>query len=106
MKIYVKPDTFECYTTNPDGTLLEYNTPIFDGKCATFIEGYRCVPHGYSWTRSDGEIFTGEMVIPWKSYDELDEAQREYERQLYEATIAELDIALLDAQYQSLIGGL
>jgi hypothetical protein len=83
MKIYVKPNTFECYTTNPDGTLLEYNTPFFDSKCATFIEGYRFIPEGQSWIREDGVIFHGEMIAPWKEYDELDNIQRKYEKNLY-----------------------
>lgn len=104
MKIYVEPYTFECHTSNPDGIFLEHETPFFDGKCTTFIEGYRCVPPGFSWTRSDGEIFTGEMISPWKPSDELDAAQREYERQLisvYEAALAEsVRLADLDAAYQ------
>ena len=48
----------------------------------TGIEGYRFVPNSESWTRSDGVVFHGEMVTPWKDYAELDAAQREYERKL------------------------
>ena len=57
-------------------------TDFFDGKCKEFIEGCRYVPSGESWTREDGVEFRGEMIAPWKDSRELDEAQREYEREL------------------------
>ena len=79
--IYIKPDSFECYVTN-DGTMTAIETDFFDGKCDAFIEGYRFVPSGESWTREDGVVFQGEMISPWKDYAGLDAAQREYERQL------------------------
>lgn len=77
MNIYIDSD-FKCHASN-DGMMREVQTDFFDGKCQTFIEGYRFVPAGESWTREDGEVFTGEMVAPWKPYEELDAAQREYE---------------------------
>jgi hypothetical protein len=80
--IYIDITTFECHTAqNADGTRIPYETEFFDGKCDEFIEGYRCIPPGYSWTRSDSTVFHGEMIAPWKPYDELDAAQREYELQ-------------------------
>lgn len=78
--IYIDSD-FKCHVTD-DGTMTVVETDAFDGKCDSFIEGYRFVPSGKTWTRSDGFCFTGEMVAPWKDYGELDSAQREYERQL------------------------
>ena len=78
--IYIDPD-FKCHIAN-DGTLKEIQTDFFDGKCDSFIEGYRFVPSGERWTRSDGVVFYGEMVSAWKPFDELDAAQREHERQL------------------------
>ena len=81
MKIYIDLE-YKCHTTNPDGTFREVEHPFFEGKCTTFIEGYRFVPTGETWTRSDGAVFYGEMIAPWKPFDELDAAQREYERQL------------------------
>ena len=93
--IYIDSD-FKCHVTN-DGTMSAVETDYFDDKCQTFIEGYRFVPEGQTWTRSDGEIFYGEMVSPWKPFDELDTAQREYERQLlaeYESALAEIEKAL------------
>lgn len=80
MKIYIDSD-FKCHTTNASGTFREVETDFFNGKCADFIEGYRFVPSGESWTREDGEVFAGEMIAPWKDYNELDAAQREYERE-------------------------
>lgn len=78
--IYIDSD-FKCHDSN-DGTMTAVETDFFDGKCTAFIEGYRFVPAGETWTREDGTTFTGEMVAPWKPYNELDAAQREYERQL------------------------
>ena len=77
--IYIDSE-YKCHITN-DGTMTAVETSFFDGKCDTFIEGYRYIPAGKEWTRSDGVTFTGEMVAPWKDYKELDSAQREYERE-------------------------
>lgn len=78
--VYIDSE-YRCHTTNPDGIYKEVETDFFDGKCKTFIEGYRFIPSVESWTRSDGVVFHGEMRTPWKPYKELDAAQREYERQ-------------------------
>lgn len=77
--IYIDSD-FKCHITN-DGTMTAIETDFFDGKCDALVEGYRFVPNGESWTRSDGTVFHGEMITPWKDYAELDNAQREYERE-------------------------
>lgn len=71
---------YKCHVEN-DGTMVEARTDFFDGKCDAFIEGYRFVPAGKSWTREDGVVFTGEMVAPWKPFDELDAIQRRYEQE-------------------------
>lgn len=78
--IYIDSD-YKCYVTTA-ANLKAIETDTFDGKCDAYIEGYRFVPAGETWVREDGEIFSGEMVAPWKPYDELDTAQREYEREL------------------------
>ena len=83
MKIYIDTD-FKCHLKN-NGTMVEINVDYFNGKCDTFIEGYRFIPSGQVWTRKDGVAFEGEMAAPWKSYDELDQAQRKYEQELAEA---------------------
>lgn len=75
--IYIDSD-FKCHTVN-DGTMTAVETDFFDGKCDAFIAGYRFVPAGETWTRSDGEVFTGEMVSPWKDYDILAAYQEQYE---------------------------
>lgn len=70
---------FKCHTAD-DGTMTAVETDFFDGKCDAFVEGYRFIPDGESWKRSDGVVFHGEMVAPWKDYKELDAAQRQYEQ--------------------------
>lgn len=78
--IYLDSD-FKCHLSD-DGTLTAVETDFFDGKCDAFVEGYRFVPDGESWTREDGAVFHGEMAAPWKPWQDLDKAQREYERQI------------------------
>lgn len=91
--VYLDPITFECHPEqNADSTHIPYETDFFDGKCNTFIEGYRYIPAGESWTRSDGQVFHGEMIAPWKPYSELDAAQRQYERALITEYAAALQI--------------
>lgn len=93
--IYLDVD-FKCHTSEGEG-MTAVETEAFDGKCNTFIEGYRFVPNGAIWTREDGVVFYGEMIAPWKPYAELDAAQREHERQLleeYEKALAEIESAL------------
>lgn len=90
--IYIDSE-YKCHLVNDD-TMIEIDTTFFDGKCDAFIEGYRFVPYGKNWTREDGEIFYGEMITPWKSYEELDAAQRQYEKQQLEETQTALGIIL------------
>lgn len=78
MKIYLDKD-FKCHLTD-DGTRAAVETAFFDDKCQTFIEGYRLIPSGESWTREDGTVFSGEMLTPWKDYRMLEAAQAEYEK--------------------------
>ena len=100
MKIYIDSE-YRCHTTNPEGIFREVETDFFNGKCTAFIEGHRFVPSGESWTRSDGEVFTGEMISAWKDYAELDAAQREYERQLLkELQENSITVSDLEAAYQ------
>ena len=89
MKTICIDSDFKCHLTDY-GTMTAVETDCFDGKCDAYVEGYRFVPSGESWTRHDGVVFQGEMIAPWKPWSELDTAQREYERQQYEAMEAEL----------------
>ena len=81
--IYLDSD-YKCHLYD-DEMMTSTETDFFDGKCQTFIEGYRFVPQGEIWTREDGVVFEGIMVSPWKPYEELDLAQRQYEHELAEA---------------------
>ena len=93
--IYYDND-FKCHVTN-DGTMTPVETTAFDGKCSAYIEGYRYIPDGETWTRPDGVTFAGEMVAPWKDWRTLDAAQRDYEREqlaAYEQAMSEIEAAL------------
>lgn len=110
MIIHIDTD-YKCHVSPGDG-LTAVETDAFEGKCDTYIEGYRYVPSGQTWTRPDGVEFVGEMISPWRDWQELDAAQREYEREQYQtlaaanaaltAENATLSVALdeLDAEYQ------
>ena len=87
MMIYIDSD-FKCHVTSGED-LTPIETDAFDGKCDAYIEGYRFIPAGQTWTRADGVVFTGEMIAPWKPWAELDTAQREYEREQYQALAAQ-----------------
>ena len=97
MKGYIDNE-YKIHCSNSVGTYMEVELPeCFNGKCTDFIEGFRFVPSGKSWTRSDGVVFQGEMIAPWMPFSELDAAQREYERHLlaeYEAALSEIEKAL------------
>lgn len=102
MTIYIDAD-YKCHAATADG-LTAVETDYFDGKCPAYIEGYRFVPAGQTWTRPDGVVFHGEMVSPWKPWWELDSAQRTYEQEQlesltaqnaeYEAALSEIEAAL------------
>lgn len=94
MKIYIDKE-FKCHTASDDG-LTEAESTFFDYKSPEYIEGYRFIPAGQSWTREDGAVFTGEMVSPWKPWEELDAAQRAYERERV-VTLEAQNAELLDA---------
>lgn len=89
MRTIYRDSDFRCHVAD-DGTFDPFETDFFDGKCDTFVEGYRVVLNGETWTRPDGMVFSGEMIAPWKDWRELDEAQREYERAQYAAAMEEL----------------
>ena len=79
MTIYIDKDC-KCYT-EPAAGRTAVETSAFDGKCRQYIEGYRFVPAGKSWTREDGQVFHGEMIAPWRPYDILAEFQALYEEE-------------------------
>lgn len=89
MKVYIDEEC-KCHTA-PGDDMAEVDTDFFDGKCAAYIEGYRFVPVGKTWTAEDGTAFRGEMISPWKPWAELDAAQRAYERERAAALEAQND---------------
>lgn len=95
MTIYIDND-YKCYVSSAEGRRA-VETNFFDGKCPEWIESYRFVPEGETWTREDGEVFNGEMTAPWKDLSEAYTAQTAYlERQnaQYEAALSEIEAAL------------
>ena len=94
MTIYIDDD-YKCYTSAADGRRA-IETNEFDGKCDEWIEIYRFVPAGETWTREDGEPFT-EMLAPWKDLSAAYAAQAAYlEQQLAasQAQAADMQAAL------------
>ena len=77
MEIYIDND-FRCHTEPGDG-LVSAESEFFNGKCRVFVEGYRFIPAGESWTREDGQIFAGEMIAPAEDIRILEAAQGAYE---------------------------
>lgn len=92
MTIYLDNE-FKCHIDN-DGSMIAADVEFFDGKCREFIEGYRHIPVGMTWTRQDGVAFRGEMTAPWKDYSLLEAAQKMYE-QSHKISNAEADIAAM-----------
>lgn len=94
MRIFIDADC-KCYTVTDEGR-REFDAEFFDDKCSAFVEGYRYVPAGETWTRADGAVFAGEMISPWKDYSILAAAQAAYEQAQSEsaAEIADMQSAL------------
>lgn len=95
MIVYIDND-YKCHPSN-DGNMVAVEVDFFNGKCDAFIEGYRFIPSGESWTREDGMIFNGELLSPWKDYDELDDIQFTHECNLaskYSSVLSEIEAAI------------
>ena len=86
MKVIYIGSNFKCHTTD-DGTMTAVETPLFDGMCDEYIEGY-------CYDTSRGYL----TIYPWKPYSELAAAQRQYEKDL-------ADRAELEAAYNYLLTG-
>ena len=95
MTIYIDID-YKCDVSAAEGRRA-IETNEFDGKCPEWIESYRFVPEGETWTREDGEEFRGEMAAPWKDLGNAYAAQAAYvtaQNAQYEATLSEIEVAL------------
>lgn len=77
MTIYLDSD-FKCHVTDGGG-MTPIETDAFDGKCKRYIEGFRFVPAGETWTREDGVAFQGQMISPHTDYAILAAYQEQYE---------------------------
>lgn len=86
MTIYIDSD-YKCYVSAAEGRRA-IETNEFDGKCPEWIESYRFVPEGETWTREDGEVFTN-MAAPWKDLGEAYVAQAAHLEQLLAASQAQ-----------------
>jgi hypothetical protein len=62
--------------------MKEIETDFFDGMCDEYIEGYRFIPAGEIWIRSDGIQFNGEMIAPADDYVELQAKQLQHEQEI------------------------
>ena len=76
MTIYIDND-YKCHASEGEG-YVAHDVEFFDDKCSEFIEGYRYIPEGETWTREDGVEFSGCMTAPWKDYNTLERAQLQY----------------------------
>ena len=95
MTIYIDSD-YKCYVSAADGRRA-IETDAFDGKCPEWVESYRFVPEGETWTREDEEEFRGDMMAPWKDLGEAYAAQTAYvtaQNAQYEAALTEIEAAL------------
>ena len=95
MTIYIDSD-YKCHVSAAEGRRA-IETDAFNGKCPEWIESFRFVPAGETWTREDGEMFRGEMVSPWKDLGEAYAAQAAYvtaQNAQYEAALTEIEAAL------------
>ena len=86
MTIYID-SVFKCHVSAAEGR-REIETSFFNGKCEEWIESYRFVPEGETWTREDGEVFTN-MAAPWKDLSEAYAAQAAYLEQMLAASQAQ-----------------
>lgn len=71
----------QAHITAGDG-LMPWNDAdgLFNGKCNAYVEGFRIVPEGATWTRADGTVFRGLMIAPAVPFEQLQEAQAAYEQ--------------------------
>lgn len=71
---------FKVFTVNTGG-LTQVENDFFDDKCKEFVEGYLFIPAGTQWPPESGKTTPGDILAPWQDWNELETAQREYERE-------------------------
>ena len=85
MTVYID-ELGHCHAENADGRQA-VEDEFFDGRAPEAIEGYMCT------LGVNGE----RIIFPWQPWEQLDAAQREYERQQiaqYESALTEIEAAL------------
>lgn len=85
MTVYID-ELGHCHAENADGRQA-VEDEFFDGRAPEAIEGYLCT------LGVNGE----RMISPWQPWEQLDAAQREYERQQlaqYESALSAIEQAL------------
>ena len=85
MTVYID-ELGHCHAENADGRQA-VEDEFFDGRAPEVIEGYMCM------LGANGE----RMISPWQPWEQLDAAQRAYERQQlaqYESALSEIETAL------------
>ena len=92
MVVYIDAD-YRVHTESGDGRET-VETTVFDGMPEPVIDCHRYVPGGRQWVRPDGVMIYGEFVQMCVSKQELDAAQRAFERQQLADMAAELADAL------------
>ena len=93
MPIYIDGN-YLCHTSNPGG-YREIKTDFFDGKCSEFIEGYRFVPSGETWTSPLGVVISGESIFPAVDYKTLERLQASFDE-----GVTKSETELADLQFQ------
>lgn len=95
MTIYNDAD-YKAYTEPEDGRSA-VETSVFDSMPAPVIGCHRYIPEGKTWISPEGLEIHGEFIQMCVTEKELDDAQREYERQQladYEQALSEIEAAL------------
>ncbi len=67
----------------------------FDGKSVTYIEGFRVIPAGRTWSAPDGTLYTGQMIAAAVDYATLKKAQDELESGIAERADMQAALELL-----------
>lgn len=95
MTIYIDGDCRAYTEPRDDREAVEAS--VFDSMPAPVIACHRYIPTGTTWISPDGLEIHGEFIQMCVSQEDLDAAQREYERQMiaeYEHALSEIEAAL------------